>query len=524
MAPTPLRDEDPSRIGQYRLVARLGSGGMGVVYLGTGSDGTRAAVKVLRPELADDEDFRARFRREVAALGRVDGICTVRVLQAETESDRPFLATEYADGPSMSEWVTRRGPFGPDMLESLALGLAEALAAIHAAGIVHRDLKPGNVLLTADGPKVIDFGIAQALDATAVTRTGVSVGSPGFMAPEQVRGQAGQPADIFAWALTVAYAASGQPPFGVGPADVIFFRILHDEPDLTAVPGKLRGLVRAALAKDPAERPTAPRLLAALTSGEAAIGGDDMRTVLSRSWEAPAGSRATGGSPETYVRRPARRWARQHPVVLAVGVAAALLAATLATVTFAESGPGGVVTQYTPVPSPVFGTAPYGDSANPSPGPLFEPSPYVPPQPESPIVSGSCQANCGPGPLVASSGITGPAPADAYVRRFGYPPSTISPPWDPSAVLNVVIAGGPPGPGPGYTAFFFAGGKFVGEDVNSPSSDVLAIRVNSTEITLRYSLYGYGGAYTGKTADVRFKFTGGVLVALDPMPYVGYRT
>jgi len=126
--------------------------------------------------------------------------------------------------------------------------------------------------------------------------------------------------------------------------------------------------------------------------------------------------------------------------------------------------------------------------------------------------------------MVASSGITGPGPADAYVERFGYPPSTISPPWDASAVLNVVIAGGPPGPGPGYTAFFFAGGKFVGEDVNSPSNDVLAIRVSSTEITLRYSLYEYGGGYMGKTADVRFKFTGGVLLALDPMPSVAYRT
>jgi hypothetical protein len=294
------------------------------------------------------------------------------------------------------------------------------------------------------------------------------------------------------------------------------------------VPAKLRGLVRAALAKDPAERPTATRLFAALTSREEAIDGGDMRTVLSRSWDVPAGTRATWGVPKTSVsgpgRRRTRRWARRHPIMLATGAAAALLLATLATVTFGASGPGGVVTQYTPVPSPVLGTAPYGASAYPSRGPLFEPSPYVPPQPESPIVSGSCQANCGPGPLVASSGITGPGPADAYARRFGYPPSTISPPWDASAVLNVVIAGGPPGPGPGYTAFFFAGGKFVGEDVNSPSNDVLAIRVSSTEITLRYSLYEYGGAYTGKTADVRFKFTGGVLVALDPMPNVGYRT
>src|SRR5258707_1157330 len=221
MATAPLRNGDPARIGRYRLSARLGAGGMGVVYLGTARDGSLAAIKVLRSELADDAEFRARFRREVAALERVSGICTVRVIEADTESDRPFLTTEYAAGPTLAEHVRDFGPLAPPMLYGLATGLAEALTAIHAAGIVHRDLKPGNVLLTRDGPKVIDFGIAQALDFTSVTRTVLSVGSPGFMAPEQVRGQAGQPADVFAWALTVAYAASGQPPFGTGTPDAI---------------------------------------------------------------------------------------------------------------------------------------------------------------------------------------------------------------------------------------------------------------------------------------------------------------
>jgi hypothetical protein len=212
-----LRDGDPSRIGRYRLTARLGAGGMGVVYLGAAKDGSQAAIKVLRPELADDHEFRARFRREVAMLTRVHGLCTVRVIEADTESAKPFLATEYADGPSLAEHVGQCGPLEPRMLYGLATGLAEALVAIHAAGVIHRDLKPGNVLLTQAGPKVIDFGIAQAMDATAVTRTGMTVGSPGFMAPEQIMGRAGQPTDVFSWGLTVAYAASGRPPFGTGP-------------------------------------------------------------------------------------------------------------------------------------------------------------------------------------------------------------------------------------------------------------------------------------------------------------------
>jgi serine/threonine protein kinase len=301
MAPAPLKDSDPSRIGRYRLSARLGTGGMGVVYLGTARDGTLAAIKVLRAELADDAEFRARFRREVAALDRVSGICTVRVIEADTESDQPFLTTEYAAGPTLAEHVGDFGPLAPPMLLGLATGLAEALTAIHAAGIVHRDLKPGNVLLTSGGPKVIDFGIAQALDFTSVTRAGLSIGSPGFMAPEQIRGPAGPAADMFAWALTVAYAASGQPPFGTGPAETIFFRILHDDPDISAVPDQLRPLIEQALAKTPGERPSAPDLLhgLAVASGEPDAGASTAaRRVLARTWISPA----AGQPPRRHAR------------------------------------------------------------------------------------------------------------------------------------------------------------------------------------------------------------------------------
>lgn len=273
---------------------------MGVVYLGVAKDGDQVAVKVLRPELADDPEFRIRFCREVATLLRVKGVCTVRVIEADTDSPRPFLVTEYADGPSLAEYINMNGPLGDDMLYGLATGLAEALTAIHAAGVVHRDLKPSNILLTEAGPKVIDFGIAYVLDATAVTRTGMMVGSAGFMAPEQIMGHAGTPADIFTWAVTVGYAASGRPPFGTGSSDVILYRIMHAEPDITAVPALLRSHVQAALARRPDDRPAAHQLLSQLThTPPSADSSYDVptRTVLSQTWRpATAGAGASAAS------------------------------------------------------------------------------------------------------------------------------------------------------------------------------------------------------------------------------------
>jgi eukaryotic-like serine/threonine-protein kinase len=302
LAREPLRDGDPSRVGRYRLTARLGAGGMGVVYLGVSPDwwdgGGQVAIKVLRPELADDPEFRARFGREVGSLMRVRGECTVRVIEADTRAPQPFMVTEYAAGPSLSEYIDSSGPLGPDMLYGLATGLAEALTAIHAAGVVHRDLKPSNVILGQSGPKVIDFGIAQTLDATSVTKTGMMVGSPGFMAPEQVKGQAGQAADVFSWAVTVAYAASGRPPFGTGESLAILYRILHDAADVAAVPETLRPLVISALAKEPRQRPTARELLDHLADPSA---GHDRaaQAVLACTWPAtePGASRPVLSAP-----------------------------------------------------------------------------------------------------------------------------------------------------------------------------------------------------------------------------------
>jgi len=310
VARAPLQQTDPSRVGGYRLVARLGAGGMGVVYLAETRDGQPVAVKVLRPELADNPEFRTRFGREVTALTRIQGMCTVRVIEADTEAPKPFLVTEYADGPSLSEYVDAYGPLDHGMLYGLATGLAEALTAIHAAGIVHRDLKPSNVLLTPGGPKVIDFGIAQALDTTSLTRTGITVGSAGFMAPEQIMGRAGTAADIFTWGVTVAFAAGGRAPFGTGASDAIMYRIVHEAPDLTAVPPDLRPLVEAALAKDPQARPTAPQLLAQLThtqpTGARARYENPTQIVLAQTWHAPATGPAAPPSGPTGPTGPAR--------------------------------------------------------------------------------------------------------------------------------------------------------------------------------------------------------------------------
>ena len=358
MARAPLLQTDPSQIGRYRLVARLGAGGMGVVYLGVDPNGQQVAVKVLRPELADDPEFRVRFGREITLLTRVQGVCTVRVIAADTKAPKPYLVTEYADGPSLSEYIDARGPLDARMLYGLATGLAEALTAIHAAGIVHRDLKPSNVLLTPGGPKVIDFGIAQALDTTSLTKTGITVGSAGFMAPEQIMGKAGTAADIFTWAVTVAYAASGQSPFGTGASDALLYRIVHAAPDITAVPPGLQPLVEAALAKEPRDRPTAPQLLGQLTQQTAAqpsVGyGNPTQTILAQTWHpsAPgptvAPRRPTGPTrgravpPPGTAPAPGPQSSRRRKVLLPVVLSLAfLLAAAGTAVGFALAGGAG---------------------------------------------------------------------------------------------------------------------------------------------------------------------------------------
>lgn len=286
-----LTADDPQWIGQYRLLRRLGSGGMGRVYLGRTAGGRTVAVKRVHADLASDSEFRARFRQEVEAARRVGGRWTAPVFDADTEGPYPWVATGYVAGPSLQAAVREFGPLPPASVRALGAGLAEALAAVHGLGLVHRDVKPSNVLLALDGPRLIDFGITRALDAAVqLTRTGLLVGSPGYLSPEQARGTVAGPAsDVFSLGAVLAFAAAGTPPFGEGQqAATLLYRVLHESPDLGRLDPGLRSLVAACMAKDPAERPTPDQLRAGL--------GADGKTVQlgAAGWLPPAISASVG--------------------------------------------------------------------------------------------------------------------------------------------------------------------------------------------------------------------------------------
>ncbi|CAM5326711.1 bifunctional serine/threonine-protein kinase/ABC transporter substrate-binding protein [Streptomyces narbonensis] len=268
----PLRRGDPSSIAGHRLLGRLGAGGMGVVYLARSGGGALAALKLIRAEHAADPGFRERFRREARAAERITGRWVVRVLGSDPEAREPWLATEYVPGPSLAEAVGLHGALPEATVRALGARLASALADMHGAGLVHRDVKPGNVLLALDGPRLIDFGIARSAGATALTATDAMIGTPGFLAPEQARaagaGEVGPASDVFSLGCVLAYALTGERPFGTGGVASVVYRTVHEEPELTGVPPALLPLVTACLAKDPADRPTAADAGAAL--GEAA--------------------------------------------------------------------------------------------------------------------------------------------------------------------------------------------------------------------------------------------------------------
>ncbi|MFC9927048.1 serine/threonine-protein kinase [Streptomyces sp. NPDC127190] len=258
----PLEADEPAGIGPYRLLGRLGSGGMGRVYLGRSAGGRTVAVKIVHPHFALDEEFRARFRREVAAARRVGDAWTAPVLDADPDAPVPWVATGYAAGPSLAAAVAATGPLPEHTVRGLGAGLAEALGAVHGLGLVHRDVKPSNVLLTLDGPLLIDFGIARATDGTAsLTSTGVSLGSPGYMAPEQILGKAVTgAADVFSLGAVLVHAATGASPFPGDSSAALLYKVVHEEPELGALTGPLREVALACLAKDPTARPTPAEL------------------------------------------------------------------------------------------------------------------------------------------------------------------------------------------------------------------------------------------------------------------------
>jgi eukaryotic-like serine/threonine-protein kinase len=265
---SPLEPSDPERLGPYRLLGRLGSGGMGVVFLGERPTGEPAAVKMVRPELAGQPRFRARFAREVAAAAHVRGRFTAPVVDSDVQAAQQWVATQYVPGPTLADYVEEHGPVAPDQARMFAAGLAEALHTIHAAGMVHRDLKPANVILSPEGPKVIDFGISQAADETSLTQTGAVSGSLAWMAPEQMTGaDVGQPAVVFAWGLVIAYAALGRHPYGSGSPSALGYRMVHQQPDLAGIPEPLLGAVSTALLTDPGARKRPSELIGMLTWG-----------------------------------------------------------------------------------------------------------------------------------------------------------------------------------------------------------------------------------------------------------------
>ncbi|KEF06140.1 MULTISPECIES: protein kinase domain-containing protein [Streptomyces] len=300
--------ERPQYAGRYRLDARLGSGGMGVVHLARSSSGLRLAVKVVHADFAQDPEFRGRFRQEVAAARRVSGAFTAPVVDADPDADRPWMATLYIPGPTLGEHVKRNGPLAPAEVRRLAAGLAEALRDIHRAGVVHRDLKPGNVLLAADGPKVIDFGISRPSDSEMRTETGKLIGTPPFMAPEQFQRprEVGPAADVFALGSVLVHAATGRGPFDSESPYIVAYQVVHDEADLTGVPEDLAPLIRTCLAKRPSDRPTPDVLMRMLHTEMPTEIHDDLGVLLA---DAPA-----AGDVRVPAQREAEGEALREPV------------------------------------------------------------------------------------------------------------------------------------------------------------------------------------------------------------------
>ncbi len=418
----PLQPGDPTRLGDYTVEARLGEGGQGVVYLGRSASGDAVAIKLLRADLEHDETARARFMRELAAVKRVARFCTAQVLEADAEGDRPYIVSEYVPGPSLAQLVSNDSPRSGADLERLAIGTVTALVAIHQAGIVHRDFKPQNVLIGVDGPRVIDFGIAKALDAAA-TMTNSAIGTPAYMAPEQLSGAEITPAaDIFAWASTIVYAATGQAPFGQDTVMAVIHRIINEPPDLGSLEEPLRGIVAACLEKDPAARPNTQALLMRLLGEEgvtpsSAPAGDPQTAILGQG-AAFAGT-VPGGVPGAGAAPTMRQDATAGPTVVGTRAGGGLTRRGLAAAVLGVLLAAGAV-------AAVIWTASHGGGhgggdAN-SPAPSIQPSvsrepsrPYEPPRhrrhtftpPETPTPSPTLTVPTSP-PTGPSTGPTEP--------------------------------------------------------------------------------------------------------------------
>lgn len=328
---------DPSRLGPWKLVGRLGAGGMGTVYLGRNNERI-AAIKAVSRALVDSPDFRARFRREVDVCRRVTGAQVAELYDADPDAAQPWLAVRYVPGPTLDHAIQEHGPLRGSTLAGFALATAEALRQIHSAGVTHRDLKPSNVILTAETPVIIDFGIAGVADATALTASGTSMGSAGWMSPEQILGNPTGPAsDVFSWGALIAYASTGNPPFGTGRPESLAYRVVHGNPDLGGVPSEYRGLVAAALQVEPTARPSVQEI-------ERHLGGDptavDIADTIAATWAGNDATRLAETAFTPTVPPPAptskRRW---HAPAFITAVVLVLAVAGLA-LYFGTKSPG----------------------------------------------------------------------------------------------------------------------------------------------------------------------------------------
>ena len=458
-----LKPGDPQLIGPYRLVGQLGGGGMGRVFLGLSAGGRPVAVKVIRAELAADQEFRVRFGREVAAARRVSGLFTALVVDADVDGPVPWLATAYVAGPSLAEAVTGFGPMSVQSVLALAAGLAEGLSAIHAAGVVHCDLKPSNVLLSQDGPRVIDFGISRAAEVVSVTGAGLVVGSPGFMSPEQATGEEiGPPSDIFSLAAVLTFAATGGGPFGQGSRPELAYRLVYSAPSLGRLPAELRPLVERCLAKDPRERPTADEVLAEARAVRPATGWPLGAFAQYISPNPVVLTAASPGEAPTSDRISSRR--RWRP--LAAGATAGVLAAS---VVFSLA-PGGaarhssaaqVAPRATATRSVVSGTRPTASGspgAPASPGP--EPAPDIIPAVVT-VTSPATSASRGNSPSATATGTRSPT---AQASPTASPSPTPSPSASTSASPPVPQIMRVPQPSRGNPSRLLAGGAVVASE------------------------------------------------------------
>ena len=434
-----LQPDDPGRVGPYRLRGVLGVGGMGRVFLGAAADGQPVAVKVIRAELAADPEFRARFRREVTVARKVSSRFTVPLLDADVDGPVPWLATAYVSGPSLADAVTEHGPLPVRSVLELAAGLAAGLSAIHAAGVVHRDLKPSNVLLAHDGPRVIDFGISVAAETSPLTRTGLLIGSPGYMSPEQVEGrEVGSPSDIFSLGAVLAFAATGEAPFGSGSAPTLAYRAVYRQVNLDRVPTEVRGLIQRCLAKDPGQRPTARDLefaagSAAVPPTEAWLPEAVTRTFL----ELPGSPRTVTSarlSPAAPPAPPARagrhegprRRRRARPLAIAAMVAGLL----------AASAAGGVALATSSHQNPGLRS----DQA--VSGPMTSPATVDPVRPTQSMSAAPAAASSGPASTPASAAPT--ATASAATSPSASPTTTsASPTTTPTTSSSPVPSASP---------------------------------------------------------------------------------